>query len=298
MYLVDTRHKWESVAMTMMLVISAKSMFRIWHRDKIKCRLVRCFMHKSSVFVSATLSHLPLLVSETSIINVTSDMESGAIVMGDSVTGLSLANLLELLGIDYMLPKAYETTFLMLSPLSLQDRLAVHICRSAIPPPGSARSHLKTKDKILAGKHVTGIEATAAGVQVQTQDGCTYADGVYSTIRAQSQNKVHLRHLLAAGDVTSQRAGDSVLQGLELPGRFSPVPTANGTDIPSYTAEDEASFTSQHLDNKIIETVTFRGLYVNRHIAALVPLLEQMQSLTSLKGPLFAPANSLSRLSV
>ncbi|KAJ0168684.1 hypothetical protein CTA2_1596 [Colletotrichum tanaceti] len=189
-------------------------------------------------------------------------MESGAIVMGDSVTGLSLANLLELLGIDYMLPKAYETTFLMLSPLSLQDRLA---------------------DKILAGKHVTGIEATAAGVQVQTQDGCTYADGVYSTIRRRVKCSVFSPFPLLAEEVgtpsqltvnffpqsSKPEQRDSVLQGLELPGRFSPVPTANGTDIPSYTAEDEASFTSQHLDNKIIETVTFRGLYVNRHIAAL-----------------------------
>lgn len=36
-------------------------------------------------------------------------MGPGAIIVEDSVTGLSLANMLEQLGIDYMLLKAHET---------------------------------------------------------------------------------------------------------------------------------------------------------------------------------------------
>ncbi|KAK6206840.1 FAD binding domain-containing protein [Colletotrichum tabaci] len=176
--------------------------------------------------------------------------------------------------------------------------------------------NIKDKDKILASKCVTGVEVTAVGVQVQTQEGCTYAgdfligaDGVHSTIRKEMWRLANQMSpgIFSPDEGSKLKASTKCIFGISprpatfphhaqdivfykgwsylvvsAPGDrvywflFSPVPTANGANIPRYTAEDEASFAGQHLNDNITETVTFRDLYVNRHIATLVPLQEHV----------------------
>ncbi|GJC91450.1 FAD binding domain-containing protein [Colletotrichum higginsianum] len=155
-----------------------------------------------------------------------------AIIVGGSVAGLSFANMVEQLGIDYILLEAHDTIApqlgasigLLPNGLRILDQIGCYETirdkagdfynhtnlRGADGRPLMRKQstslseqleekqfllqvlydNIKDKGKILTSKRVTGVEVTAVGVQVQTQDGCTYAgdfligaDGVHSTIR-------------------------------------------------------------------------------------------------------------------
>ncbi|WQF79919.1 Putative FAD-binding domain, FAD/NAD(P)-binding domain superfamily [Colletotrichum destructivum] len=300
-------------------------------------------------------------------------MGPGAIIVEDSVTGLSPANMLEQLGIDYMLLKAHETIApqpsasigLLPNGLRILDQIGCYETirdnavdlynhtnlrgadgRPLIKKQSTSLSErleektgyprifvdrqfllqvlhnsIKDKDKIPAGKRVTGVEATAVGVQVQTQDGGTYAGdfligadrftapfgrrcGGSPTRRApacflQTKSQVlsvqplplcifgissrpatfphHTQDIFfykSWGYLVGSAPGDRVYWFF-----FSPAPTANGANIPRYTAEDNANFAGQYLDDNITETATFWGLDANRYIATLVPLQEHVFSL-------------------
>ncbi|TID05181.1 FAD-dependent monooxygenase atmM [Colletotrichum higginsianum] len=128
--------------------------------------------------------------------------------------------------------------------------------------------NIKDKGKILTSKRVTGVEVTAVGVQVQTQDGCTYAgdfligaDGVHSTIRKEMWR---LANQMSPG-IFSPDEGSKLKASTKCIFGISPRPAT----FPHH-AQDI------HLNDNITETVTFRDLYVNRHIATLVPLQEHV----------------------
>ncbi|TQN70248.1 FAD-dependent monooxygenase atmM [Colletotrichum shisoi] len=232
-------------------------------------------------------------------------MGPGAIIVEDSVTGLSPASMLEQLGIDYMLLKAHETIVpqpsasigLIPNGLRILDQIGCYETirdnaddfynhtnlRGADGRPLIKRqstslserleektgypcifvdrqfflqvlhNNIKDEDKIPAGERVTGVEVPAVGVQVQTQDGCTYvgdyligADGVYTIIR---------KEMWQLADQTS-------------PGIFS-------------LDEESSGLPGEALEAAVV--VVCKRQY--GHARDVVKQGEQMQSLTGLKNP-------------
>ncbi|KAF4309825.1 Monooxygenase FAD-binding protein [Botryosphaeria dothidea] len=129
-------------------------------------------------------------------------MSFKVIIAGASVSGLSLANMLEKFNIDYVILEAYPNVApqlgasigLLPSGLRILDQLGsvgypqIFVDRQMLLQ--VLFDNLQFKDRVLTQKRVTRVDKAKGGVHVQTQDGCTYtgdivvsADGVHGTVR-------------------------------------------------------------------------------------------------------------------
>ncbi|KZL81996.1 fad binding domain-containing protein [Colletotrichum incanum] len=152
----------------------------------------------------------------------------------------------------------------------------------------------RTRRNILTDKRVMGVEVTSVGVRVQAQDGFAY-DGDFLLSNLPTANSPKLKsHTKCIFRISLRpatfpyNAQDLVFYkgwshlAVSAPGDrvclvlFCAMSIVYSKDIPRYTKEDEASLATQHLDDSVTETATFRDLYDNRHVATLMPLREHV----------------------
>ncbi|RBR26328.1 uncharacterized protein FIESC28_00828 [Fusarium coffeatum] len=206
------------------------------------------------------------------------------IIAGGGISGLSLANMLEKAGVNYILLESY-------------DKIAP-----------------QSKDTIYPGQAVKSVMETEDGVQVLTDKGKVFkgdilvgADGIYSTVREEmwrignkespgyfptdEWSTVPCYYKCIFGLTTSvpkltkgthyiYNDKFSYLVMVGPGGKFYfflfvrlPVPLY-GKDIPRYTKEDEKKLAEEHAADQITPEVTFGDLYEARTNSTLTPLHE------------------------
>ncbi|KAK1654616.1 hypothetical protein BDP81DRAFT_478104 [Colletotrichum phormii] len=221
------------------------------------------------------------------------------IIIGGSVAGLTLANMLEKFdGMEYILLEAYPSIApqvdasigLLPNGLRILEQLGtgypcVWLDRKMLLQ--TLYDNLKYKDNVLPNKRVVGIETTESGVTVYTKDGSTYrgdilvgADGVHSIAREEMWRigEISRPEIFRQGEDTNKSAYVAISAPRNRVYWFMFVAlrkTHHGSaNIPRFTKLDEAALAAAHADDRMTEDMTFGQLYDSRITSALVALEE------------------------
>ncbi|KXH64083.1 FAD binding domain-containing protein [Colletotrichum salicis] len=213
------------------------------------------------------------------------------IIVGGSVSGLSLANMLERLDIDYTLLEAYPniapqvgaTESLTMGFLTRLGYPFVFIERQMLLQ--VLYDNLKNKERLIPEKRVEKVEFLKEGVCVHTKDGSEFegdivvgADGIHSTVR---EEMWRIGHEQRPGYFPLDEHSRRSYFIISTPGNrtywflFAGVgDTKYGKDIPSYSKEDTEKLALEHWEDLVLKDVTFGDIYKNKIMATLVPLEE------------------------
>ncbi|KAJ5004109.1 FAD-dependent monooxygenase andE [Colletotrichum sp. SAR 10_66] len=223
------------------------------------------------------------------------------IIVGGSVAGLTLANILERLGVDFALleaypeiaPQCYEPIREIAGDFYLQASYRDANGKATTTPSSGVTHHLearqmllqvlydnlKQKKKVNPSKRVSKIELSENGVTVHTTDGSIYegdivvgADGIHSTVRSEmwrigiKETPGYFPHDEQSIDAPGNRTYWFLFEGVGE--------TKRGKDIPRYSKQDTEKLALAHMPDRLYEEVTFGDIYKNKIMATLVPLEE------------------------
>ncbi|KAH0426457.1 FAD binding domain protein [Colletotrichum camelliae] len=171
-------------------------------------------------------------------------------------------------------------------------------------------SNLRHKERVLTSKRAVSVEILESSAQVTTKNGEVFsgdivvgADGIHSTVRKEmwrnappgyfphdEYSKVPATTLCIFGISDRPQAYPGASQHNTLseghsyyvmaaPGNrvywflfMELKETLYGENIPRYTKDDEAKIVKQHLEDRILENMTFGDLYDKRIVTTLAPL--------------------------
>ncbi|KAK7756873.1 hypothetical protein SLS62_000889 [Diatrype stigma] len=230
------------------------------------------------------------------------------VIVGGSVAGLTLANMLEQVGIDFVILEAGKDIAPQDAGDALQDLVEHSVNHTYYRnehgdtifefrglADGLAKRHgypvifierqmllrklyenMKQKGKVLVKKRVVQIDQAEDGVRAITEDGSIYegdiligADGIHSTVRKQM-------HQLA--NISSPGYFDR--DEYSSPGRIywflnvKNEQVTHGKGVPRYSVDDEFRLAKQHFEDRINEYDTFGDVYKSKIISRLTPLHE------------------------